>query len=105
MTLLLLYMYTNSVLQVQFYNFLRGEIEYTSLQTRTADLPASPAGLLGRFAPSGFALRARISLALLTRVLRFALTKIFEKKKCVSIDLKCSKTHKNAKKIFTPFDP
>ena len=51
---------------------------YTSLQARDADLPASPAGLLGRFAPSGFALRSRISLAL-----RFALTKIFEKKVCL----------------------
>ena len=40
----------------------------TSLQARDADLPASPAGLLGRFAPSGFALRARISLASLARV-------------------------------------
>ena len=40
-----------------------------------ADLPASPAGLLGRFAPSGFALCARILLALLAHVLRFALTK------------------------------
>ena len=52
----------------------------TSLQARSIDLPASPAGLLGRFAPSGFALRARISLTLLARVSRFALTKIFEKK-------------------------
>ena len=42
----------------------------TSLQARDADLPASPAGLLGRFAPSGFALRARISLASLARVSR-----------------------------------
>ena len=55
----------------------------TSLQARSADLPASPAGLLGRFAPSGFALRARISLASLARILRFALTKIFEKKVCL----------------------
>ena len=76
----------------------------TSLQARDADLPASPAGLLGRFAPSGFALPARISLASLARVSRFALTKIFEKKKCVSIDSKCSETRKNAKKIFYPFD-
>ena len=53
---------------------------YTSLQARDADFPASPAGLLGRFAPSGLALRARISLASLVRVLRFTLTKIFEKK-------------------------
>ena len=34
----------------------------------------------------------------------FALTKIFEKKKCVSIDSKCSETHRNAKKKFYPFD-
>ena len=58
-----------------------------------------------RFAPSGFALCARISLASLARVSRFALTKIFEKKKCVSIDSKCSETHRNAKKkFFYPFD-
>ena len=75
---------------------------YTSLQARYADLPASPAGLLGRFAPSGFALRARISLALLAYNSRFALTKIFEKKKCVSIDSKCSETHRNAKKKILP---
>ena len=32
-----------------------------------------------------------------------ALKKIFEKKKCVSIDSKCSETHRNViKKIFTP---
>ena len=75
----------------------------TSLQARSADLPASPAGLLGRFTRSGFALRARILLASLARVSRFALTKIFEEKKCVSIDSKCSETRKNAKKKkFTP---
>ena len=81
-------------------------IKYTSLQARSADLPASPAGLLDRFAPSGFALRAHISLALLAHILRFALTKIFEKIKCVSIDSKCSETRKNAKKkkiFFYPF--
>ena len=65
------------------------ELISTSLQARSADLPASPAGLLCRFAPSGFAplgfeLRARISLASLARVLRFALTKIFEKKECLN---------------------
>ena len=37
-------------------------------------------------------------LASLARVLRFALTKIFGKLKCVSIDSKCSETHRNAKK-------
>ena len=31
-------------------------------------------------------------------------TKIFEKKKCVSIDSKCSETRKNAKKKIYPFD-
>ena len=76
---------------------------HTSLQARSADLPASPAGLLGRFAPSGFALRAPIPLA---RILRFALTKIFEKKRSVSINSKCSETRKNAKKKnFYPFWP
>ena len=64
----------------------------TSLHARYADLPASPAGLLGRFAPSGFA-----------RVSRFALTKIFEKKKCVSIDSKCYETRKNEKINFLHF--
>ena len=61
----------------------------TSLQAHYADLPASPAGLLGSFAPSGFALCACISLVHVSRfarVSRFALTKIFKKKKCVSID-------------------
>ena len=82
---------------------LPGHYIHTSLQARSADLPASPAGLLGRFAPSGFALCARISLASLARVSRFALTKIFGKKKCVSIDSKCSETRKNAKKFFLPF--
>ena len=38
----------------------------------------------------------------LARVLRFALTKIFEKKKCVSIDSKCSETRKNANIFFLP---
>ena len=48
---------------------------------------------------------ARIWLASLARVLRFALTKIFEKKKCVSIDSKCSETHRYAKKKFLPLWP
>ena len=57
----------------------------TSLQARYANLPASPAGLLGRFTPSGFALAFR------------------RKQKRVSIDSKCSETHRNAKKnLFTP---
>ena len=46
------------------------EVFPSSLQARYADLPASSAGLLSRFAPSGFALCARISLALLARVSR-----------------------------------
>ena len=47
----------------------------TSLASHFVPLQASPAGLLGRFAPSKFS-----------------------KKKCVSIDSKWSKTQKNAKK-------
>ena len=50
-----------------------------------------------------FALCARILLASLVCFLCFALTKIFEKEKCVSIDSKYSETHKNTKKhYFTP---
>ena len=45
----------------------------TSLQARYADLPASPAGLLGRFAPSGFALRASRSHLARSARARFAL--------------------------------
>ena len=44
---------------------------------------------LARFARARFALRAHEN---------------FRKEKCVSIDLKCSETHKNAKKYFYPFD-
>ena len=55
---------------------------------------------LARFAHTHFALCVRISLTSLARVLRFALTKTFEKK-YVSIDWKCSETHKNATKFFT----
>ena len=109
---LLLDVHEEEFSNLNFYLFLVEELLSlcslftTSLQARSADLPASPAGLLGRFAPSGFALCARISLASLAHVSRFALTKIFEKKKCVSIDSKCSETRKNAKKnFFTPFDP
>ena len=41
----------------------------------------------------------------ITRFARSAkFTKIFEKNKCVSIDSKCSETHRNAKKNFYPFD-
>ena len=58
----------------------------TSLQARYANLPASPAGLLGRFAPSGFdhahfALYARISPALLAHISHFCAHKNFQKKK------------------------
>ena len=59
----------------------------TSLQARYADLPASPAGLLAR---ARFAHSAKF-------------TNISEKK-CVSIDSKCSKRHRNAKKLFYPYD-
>ena len=67
--------------------------------------------ILGRFAPSGFMLCTRIlsrfapsGFALISSVtrMRFALTKIFEKNKCVSIDSNCSETHRNAKINFTP---
>ena len=51
--------------------YIDPQILYTSLQARSADLPASPAGRLGRFAPSGFALCARILLASLTRARAF----------------------------------
>ena len=44
---------------------------------------------LARFARARFTLRAHEN---------------FRKKKCVSIDSKCSETHKNAKKNFYPFD-
>ena len=67
----------------------------TSLQARYADLPASPVGLLGRFASSGFALRT---------CQQFALIKIFGKKG-VLIDSKCSETHRNEKKKIKSFDP
>ena len=74
----------------------------TSLQARDADLPASPAGLLGRFAPSDFALASR-SL----RSQRFALRahKNFRKKKSVSQSTQNAlKRVKMQKKFFTPFD-
>ena len=49
---------------------------------------------------------SRSHLACLARA-HFALCahENFHKKKCVSIDSKCSETHKNAHKIFYPFDP
>ena len=77
-------------------------IKSTSLQACSADLPASLAGLLGRFAPSGFALRARIKLASLARVSRFALTKIFEKKSVSQSTQNALKHVKMQKKIFYP---
>ena len=59
-------------------------------------LRASPAGLLGRFAPSELRASRSHSRSLCS-------LEIFQKKKkCVSIDSKWSKTHKNAKKKFTP---
>ena len=39
-----------------------------------------------------------IFFSVFLRVSRFALTKIFENKNCVSIDSKCSETRKNVKK-------
>ena len=70
------------------------------------------ARILGHFAPSGFVLCTRIlsrlvlsgftlaSCSLCSCILRFTLTKI--KKKCVSIDSKCSETRRTAKKNIPP---
>ena len=44
-------------------------------------------------------IRTYILLTLLARVLRL---QKFSEIKCVSIDLKCSETHRNAKKNFLP---
>ena len=67
----------------------------TSLASHFVPLQASPAGLLGRFAPSGFALSARI-------LGRFAPSK-FSKKKIVSqLTQNGLKRVKMQKKIFTP---
>ena len=63
---------------------------------------ASPAGLLGRFAPSGF---TQASCSFCSRAFWALRSQKFSKKKCVSIDSKCPETRKNAKKIFTLFDP
>ena len=60
----------------------------TSLQARYADLPASPAGLLGRFAPSGF-----------------ALTKIFGKKSVSQSTRNALKRVKMQKQLFYAFHP
>ena len=69
---------------------------YTSLASHFVPLQASPAGLLGRFTPSGFALRARI-------LGRFAPSK-FSKKKSVSQSTQNGlKRVKMQKKIY-PFD-
>ena len=76
----------------------------TSLQARYDDLPARPTWLSGRFAPLGFALRARIRLALLAHVLRFALTKIFGKKKVCLDRLEMLGNAYECKKKFSPFD-
>ena len=72
----------------------------TSLQARSADLPASPAGLLGRFAPSGFALASR---SLRSRAFCAALTKIFEKKSVSQSTQNALKRVKMQKKFFYPF--
>ena len=98
-----------------------------SLASNFVLLQASSAGLLGLDAPLGFMLRTRIlsgfapssfvlrtcilnrltpsGFALCARILSFfapssfMLTKIFGKNKCVSIDSKCSETHRHARKI------
>ena len=70
----------------------------TSLAGPFVPLQAIPARLLGHFAPSC------LHLARFART-RFALTKMFGRKKCISIDSKCSETHRNAKEkifFFTP---
>ena len=54
-----------------------------------------------RFARSHLACFAHDGL---TRA-RFASLENFRKKKCVSIDSKCSETQRNAKNKFYPFDP
>ena len=64
-------------------------------------LQACTARLLGCFIPSNFALRTRILLALHASILRFAFTKNF-RKKCVSIDSKCSETHRNKNNLNDP---
>ena len=74
----------------------------TSLQARYADLPVSPAGLLSHFAPSGFALASHSFCSRTFCALR---SRKFLKKKCVSIDSKCSETRKKCKKKNYPFDP
>ena len=59
---------------------------YTSFQARFADLPASPAGLLGRFAPSGsrFAYQARFALASRSlHLCAFCAYENFGEKKCL----------------------
>ena len=66
----------------------------TSLASHFVPLQASPVGLLGRFTHSGFALAS--SVASCSR-------KFSKKKKCVSIDSKCSETHTKWKKKY-PFD-
>ena len=69
----------------------------TNLQARSADLPARPAGLLGRFAPSGFTLCAR------TRF-RTSRSRKFSKKISVSQSTQNAlKRIEMQKKFFTPF--
>ena len=80
----------------------------TSLQARSADLPASPAGLLGRFAPSGFALRARIALAsrsLRSRAFRASRSRKFSKKSVSQSTQNALKRVKMQKKLFYAFHP
>ena len=72
----------------------------TSVVMPFVPLHACPAGLVGRFAPSGFVLAS----CFLSLHAFYADKNFFKKKKCVSIDLNCSETHRNAKKCY-PFDP
>ena len=73
----------------------------TSLQARSADLPASPAGLLGRFAPSGFVLASR---SLRSRAFRASRSQKFSKKSVSQSTQNALKRVKMQTKNFTPFD-
>ena len=76
-------------------------IKSTSLQARSADLPASPAGLLCRFPPSGFALASR---SLRSCAFRASRSRKFSKKKSVSQSTQNAlKRVKMQKKNFLPF--
>ena len=75
---------------------------YTSPANHFVPLRLALGGYSVAWLPRRFALA--FSVNSLPCILRFALMKMF-KKKCVYIDSKWSKTHRNAKKIFfNPFD-